>query len=70
VICPTCKKTLPLSGDPNPHRPFCSDRCRLVDLGAWLDGVHRIATPLSEDDSDEVVSTRADQEEDQETERN
>lgn len=68
MICPTCKKALPFSADPNPHRPFCSDRCRLVDLGAWLDGVHRIATPLSEDDSDEVevVSTR----EEQETERN
>lgn len=26
-----------------PQRPFCSDRCRLIDLGAWADERHRIA---------------------------
>jgi endogenous inhibitor of DNA gyrase (YacG/DUF329 family) len=29
----------------NPHRPFCSAACRLVDLGGWLDERHRIAGP-------------------------
>jgi endogenous inhibitor of DNA gyrase (YacG/DUF329 family) len=26
----------------NPHRPFCSERCRLIDLGAWTEGRYRI----------------------------
>jgi len=26
-----------------PHRPFCSDRCRLIDLGEWASESHRIA---------------------------
>jgi hypothetical protein len=41
--CPTCQKKLPAVGD-NPWRPFCSERCRLVDLGEWMSGGHRIAT--------------------------
>jgi endogenous inhibitor of DNA gyrase (YacG/DUF329 family) len=26
----------------NPHRPFCSLECRLIDLGAWLDEQYRV----------------------------
>jgi hypothetical protein len=50
MVCPTCKKSIPSGPAPNPHRPFCSERCRLVDLGAWLDGGHRISSPLSEEE--------------------
>lgn len=32
--CPACDKAVP-AGD-NPYRPFCSEKCRLIDLGAWL----------------------------------
>ncbi|MDQ2855961.1 MAG: DNA gyrase inhibitor YacG [Acidobacteriota bacterium] len=32
--CPTCDK--PVQWQDNPYRPFCSDRCRLIDLGAWV----------------------------------
>ena len=32
--CPTCDK--PIEWQDNPHRPFCSERCRLIDLGAWV----------------------------------
>jgi hypothetical protein len=35
-----------------PHRPFCSERCRSIDLGSWLDGAYRISTPASEEDLD------------------
>ncbi|QEM82010.1 MULTISPECIES: DNA gyrase inhibitor YacG [Halomonas] len=42
VACPQCKKRVAWSQD-NPYRPFCSKRCRLLDLGAWADGTHRIA---------------------------
>jgi uncharacterized protein len=36
VKCPTCKKEIVYRTD-NPFRPFCSERCRLVDLGTWLE---------------------------------
>ncbi len=29
----------------NPFRPFCSERCKLIDLGNWLGGRYRISTP-------------------------
>ena len=40
VKCPTCKRTLDLST--SEYRPFCSERCRLIDLGAWLTEKHAI----------------------------
>jgi endogenous inhibitor of DNA gyrase (YacG/DUF329 family) len=44
VTCPTCKK----SGDwfATPWGPFCSKRCKLIDLGKWLGGEHVISEPL------------------------
>lgn len=44
VKCPTCKKV----GDwqAGPYAPFCSHRCKLVDLGKWLGGEHAISEPL------------------------
>jgi endogenous inhibitor of DNA gyrase (YacG/DUF329 family) len=41
VKCPTCKRPVPWSAD-SVYRPFCSDRCRLIDLGAWLTEQHKI----------------------------
>ncbi len=40
--CPTCKKVV-LWNDDFPYRPFCSDRCRLIDLGEWASENHKIA---------------------------
>jgi uncharacterized protein len=41
--CPTCSKTYTIDClDDLPSFPFCSDRCRLIDLGRWIDGVHAI----------------------------
>ncbi|MGH7795202.1 MAG: DNA gyrase inhibitor YacG [Candidatus Binatia bacterium] len=40
VKCPTCGKEVPWGN--NPHRPFCSERCRLIDLGAWTQERYRI----------------------------
>jgi uncharacterized protein len=34
IKCPTCRREL--EWESAPFRPFCSERCRLVDLGAWL----------------------------------
>ncbi|HEV7433197.1 MAG TPA: DNA gyrase inhibitor YacG [Steroidobacteraceae bacterium] len=33
--CPTCKRQIAWTTD-FPWRPFCSERCKMVDLGAWL----------------------------------
>ncbi len=41
VKCPTCRRPVVWSED-SVYRPFCSDRCRLIDLGAWLSEAHKI----------------------------
>ena len=35
VPCPTCNRSVEWT-DASPWRPFCSERCRLIDLGAWI----------------------------------
>ena len=40
VKCPTCHRDL--QWESAPFRPFCSERCRLIDLGAWLTGQRAI----------------------------
>ena len=45
--CPTCAET---TAADLATFPFCSERCRLVDLGKWFDGKHRFSRPLEEDD--------------------
>lgn len=44
VKCPTCRK----AGDwfAGPYGPFCSRRCKLVDLGKWFEEEHQISDPL------------------------
>jgi endogenous inhibitor of DNA gyrase (YacG/DUF329 family) len=44
IKCPTCKKT----GDwfAGKYGPFCSHRCKLIDLGKWFGGEHAISEPL------------------------
>ena len=41
VTCPTCKTSVKWTAK-NPSRPFCSERCKLIDLGAWADESNRI----------------------------
>jgi endogenous inhibitor of DNA gyrase (YacG/DUF329 family) len=41
ITCPICRKEA--KWDDNPFRPFCSERCRLIDLGKWASGDYRIA---------------------------
>lgn len=42
IECPTCKKESEWSPE-NKYRPFCSDRCRLIDLGEWFSEDRKIA---------------------------
>jgi len=47
VKCPTCGKRGPwFDGG---YGPFCCRRCRLMDLGKWLQGEHKISEPLRPD---------------------
>ena len=41
--CPTCRTLVTASGE---DFPFCSDRCRQIDLGKWASGVYRISSPV------------------------
>jgi len=43
VQCPTCKARVKKTG---PDFPFCSERCRLIDLGKWASGAYVISSPL------------------------
>lgn len=41
VHCPQCAVTM-FYDTGNPYRPFCSERCKLIDLGQWATGAYRI----------------------------
>jgi uncharacterized protein len=41
-----------MSREGNPFRPFCSERCKMIDLDHWLEGRYRVPAPFTEDDTD------------------
>ncbi|MDQ3441713.1 MAG: DNA gyrase inhibitor YacG [Planctomycetota bacterium] len=57
VRCPICKQ--PVTEPPAPEAPrtfpFCGERCKLIDLGRWLDGKYQI--PVKDTDEDEGPAT-------------
>ncbi len=64
VKCPNCKKETEYAG--NEFRPFCSERCKLLDFGAWADEKFALPsqdTALSEEDLDEPEKVLAKQSE-------
>ncbi|MFN2502416.1 MAG: DNA gyrase inhibitor YacG [Pyrinomonadaceae bacterium] len=52
VRCPNCGRETEFSG--NEFRPFCSERCKLLDFGAWVDGEYNIPSETSSLSEDEV----------------
>lgn len=42
IDCPICRKVLENAADDHGPRPFCSTRCKMVDLGNWLNDAYRI----------------------------
>lgn len=48
VACPHCGKSVVWDAA-NPYRPFCSERCKMIDLGAWATESYRVPV---EDDND------------------
>ncbi len=47
IPCPICKKAVALD---SPDLPFCSDRCRVIDLGKWASGEYKITSPILDPD--------------------
>ena len=52
VKCPTCDKAVAWI-TASKFRPFCSDRCRIIDLGEWADGNRVIPSDPEHDDATE-----------------
>ena len=60
VKCPSCKRETEYNG--NEFRPFCSERCKLLDFGAWADEEYALPTQetsLSEEDLDKIERAMA-----------
>lgn len=60
--CPICKRKVEerVQNKPNPFYPFCSERCKLIDLGRWLGGKYQI--PVEDPDSPGFRLPRRDEE--------
>lgn len=43
LFCPTCRKVVLAARE---DFPFCSDRCRILDLGKWASGDYKISSPI------------------------
>jgi len=59
IICPVCKNTT--TWEENPWRPFCSERCKLIDLGKWVSEEYKI--PIKSEEEIEGVAERRKKEE-------
>ena len=57
VRCPTCQREL--SWETAPFRPFCSERCRLIDLGAWLSEQRAIPGESAQGQENPVTEERS-----------
>ena len=57
--CPICKKAVNRT---KPDFPFCSDRCRIIDLGKWASGSYVISSPVT--DAEEGIRDRTVEDED------
>jgi uncharacterized protein len=57
--CPICKKSVKSS---DPEFPFCSERCRIVDLGKWSSGAYVVTSPVR-DTSEAVEEEQPDESE-------
>jgi uncharacterized protein len=51
VSCPRCAKPVRW-GPESPFRPFCSERCKMIDLGAWASEEYRVAVKGNDEDPD------------------
>jgi len=65
--CPTCDKPVPKAPPDRPESfPFCSERCKLIDLGKWFNEEYRVSTPI---ESPEQVAELLEEEQQPDDER-
>jgi endogenous inhibitor of DNA gyrase (YacG/DUF329 family) len=55
--CPICRRVIEGAAAELPFRPFCSERCRSIDLGNWLDASYKVTAPVEDEDLDEGPPT-------------
>jgi uncharacterized protein len=62
VDCPNCKKSVTWNSE-SQYRPFCSERCKLIDLGEWAEENHKISQPIqgNEPITEEMLDALEDQ---------
>lgn len=53
--CPTCKQPVGRTAE---EFPFCSERCRLIDLGKWASGQYVVSSPMQDTDDAEIQNLR------------
>ncbi len=53
IACPRCGVQAPFDAKANPSRPFCSERCKMNDLGAWASEAYRVPVAEVPDPQDE-----------------
>lgn len=58
VNCPTCNAAVEWKTE-NEHRPFCCERCKLIDLGAWANEEYAIPAPPEEQWSEDPQSNHS-----------
>lgn len=59
--CPICRK--PVDSAQNPDFPFCSERCRLLDLGNWANEKYKISEPVIDESTPETPGEQRDADE-------
>ena len=47
MLCPICRKPVTLD---DPYTPFCSERCKLIDLGAWASEKYVVSDPIFDEE--------------------
>lgn len=60
ITCRICKKKT--TWEENPYRPFCSDRCKAIDLGAWAAEEYRVAGKSEEEEDESELDERQEEE--------
>ncbi|MGR3311288.1 MAG: DNA gyrase inhibitor YacG [Candidatus Brocadiales bacterium] len=59
INCRYCQKEIRYNSVSDvPTFPFCSERCKLIDLGLWLDEKHRIESPVAQEGEEESSSQK------------
>ena len=54
ISCPRCGKSVEWM-PANAYRPFCSERCKLIDFGAWATEQYRVPVAKDRDDPDSAA---------------